>query len=429
MDLHGFLTARSRALILTFILVMTSLVCSAQEHAMTLYGKVEDSKTGEALFFSSVTLTGSRISNISNSEGVFSIKIPADTPSSDKILISHLGYMSRSVMVAEFAAADAEHPLLIKLMPASIELDPATVRSVDAKSLFLSAFYKMKDNYPRENVGMTAFYREMIKKGANRYLVLNEAVMDVDKAPYTGYSTDKVGIYKGRGSINYESTDTLFVKLQGGVNTALQLDVMKNPFIGVEMIDATRFYDFTIAGAANIDDRSFIVVNFFTKPDRDDLLFHGSIYIDSESLAVGRIEFSMDVEGRGEEAAKEFIVKSSPGMTYSVTRVDYVINYKCFDGLWYYDYCRGDVSFSARKRRSLFKTSFSITEEMVMTDHRSGGIAIEPAARIRFKDILSDRIIDFQDSSFWEDYNIIEPDQSIDVIVKRIIRQLNRRGR
>ena len=86
-----------------------------------------------------------------------------------------------------------------------------------------------------------------------------------------------------------------------------------------------------------------------------------------------------------------------------------------------------DVNFSTRKAHSPFRTNFSVTEEMAVTDHKNGGIAIEPAGRVRFRDVLSDRVADFTDSSFWEDYNIIEPDQSIDVLVRKIVRQLQKR--
>ena len=66
---------------------------------------------------------------------------------------------------------------------------------------------------------------------------------------------------------------------------------------------------------------------------------------------------------------------------------------------------------------------------MAVTDHREGGIAIAQADRVKFRDILSEQVSDFTDDNFWEDYNIIEPDQAIDVVIRRIIRQLNRRNR
>jgi len=396
---------------------------------LTLHGHVLDSSTSGSLFFSSVSLSGTRISNVSNSEGVFSLKIPGDTPPDASIVISHLGFMTRTVKVSEFAGSSQERPLRISLVPMSIQLDPATVRAMDGLAIFRAAYYKVRDNYPTERVGMTAFYREMIRKGTSKYLVLNEAVIDIDKAPYTGFSSDRVGIYKGRGSLNYDSSDTLFVKLQGGINTALSIDMVKNPFAGLGLEEAMTMYEFTLNGTSIYDGRSFYAVRFTPKNREDGILFKGTVYIETESLAIGRVEFSLDFEGRPEEAARIFVIKRTPGMLFSINRADYVVSYRFVDDKWYYDYCRVDLGFNVRKQRSLFRSSFSVTTEMAVTDHKDGGIAIDPAERVKFKDILSDQVSAFTDDNFWEDYNIIEPDQSIDVVIRRIVRQLNRRER
>lgn len=410
--------------------VFLALAAAGQEaDVITLHGHVLDGSTSESLFFTSVSLSGSRISNVSNSEGVFSLKIPADTPADAGIVLSHLGFLTRTVKVGDFAGHTQENPLDITLSPMSIELDPAMVRAMDGLAIFRAAYFKVKDNFPNQRVGMTAFYREMIRKGSVKYLVLNEAVIDIDKAPYTGFSSDRVGIYKGRGSLNYDSSDTLFVKLQGGINTALTIDMVKNPFAGVGLEEAQKLYDFTLDGTAVYDGHTFYAVKFTPLDRSESILFNGTVYIETESLAIGRVEFSLDFAGRQEEAAQIFIVKRTPGMRYSVNRADYVVSYRCIDDKWYYDYCRVDLGFNARKQRSLFRTSFTVTEEMAVTDHKDGGIAIDPAERVKFKDILSDQVSAFEDEDFWEDYNIIEPDQTIDVVIRRIVRQLNRRNR
>ena len=417
-------------LLTVFCAILLALTASGQETGIiTLHGHVIDSSTSESLFFSSVSLSGSRISNVSNSDGVFSLKIPEDTPLSAEIVISHLGFMTRSVKVSEFAGSSQEHPLVISLAPMSLQLDPARVRAMDGLSIFRASWFKVKDNFPTERVGMTAFYREMIKKGNIKYLVLNEAVIDIDKAPYTGFTSDRVGIYKGRGSLNYDSTDTLFVKLQGGISTALAIDMVKNPFAGVSLEEAEAVLDFKLTGTAVYDGRTFYAIEFKPKDLEEGILYKGTVYIETESLAIGRVEFSLDIQDRAEEAAKIFIIKHSPTMRFFMNRADYVVSYRCVEGKWYYDYCRVDLSFTARRQRSLFRNTFTVTEEMAVTDHREGGIAIANADRVKFRDILSEQVSDFTDDNFWEDYNIIEPDQSIEVIIRRIVRQLNRRNR
>ena len=410
--------------------IFLTLAAYGQETGViTLHGHVLDSSNSESLFFSSVSLSGSTISNVSNADGIFSLKIPENTPADARITISHLGFLTRTLTVGDFAGSTQEHPLVITLAPMTIELDPARVRAMDGQAIFRAAFYKIRDNYPNERVGMTAFYREMIRKGTAKYLVLNEAVIDIDKAPYIGLSADRVGIYKGRGSLNYDSSDTLLVKLQGGISTALNIDMVKNPFVGLSLDEMMTMYIFDLTGTAMYDGRSFYAISFKPINPEDGILFKGTVYIETESLAIGRVEFSLDFEGRAEEAARIFIVKRSQGMRFTVNRADYVVSYRCVDDKWYYDYCRVDLGFNARKQRSLFRSNFTVTAEMAVTDHKEGGIAIDPAERVKFKDILSDQVSAFADDNFWEDYNIIEPDQSIDVVIRRIVRQLNRRER
>ena len=419
-----------KTILLSFFASFLALGASGQETGVTtLYGHVKDGSNNESLFLTSISLSGTSISNVTNSDGVFSLKIPADTRGDARITVSHLGFMKRTLRVSEFEGSTSERPLEIVLAPMSLQLDPAMVRAMDGYSIFRSAWYKVRDNYPAERVGMTAFYREMIKKGNTKYLVLNEAVIDIDKAPYTGFQSDRVGIYKGRGSLNYDSTDTLFVKLQGGISTALAIDMVKNPFAGVSLDEAEKLLDFTLTGTAVYDDRTFYKIEFTPRSSNEDILYKGTVYIETESLAIGRVEFSLDIRDRAEEAAKIFILKRSAGMRFYMNRADYVISYRCIDGKWYYDYCRADLNFTARKQRSLFRNSFSVTEEMAVTDHREGGIAIASADRVKFSDVLSEQVSAFTDDNFWEDYNIIEPDQSIDVVIRRIIRQLNRRNR
>ena len=422
-----------KALVKTILLTLCSafltLTALGQETGvMTLYGHIKDGSNDEPLFLTSVSLSGTSISNVTNSDGVFSLKIPSDTRPDATITVSHLGFMRRTLKVSDFAGSTQERPLEIVLSPMSLQLDPALVRAMDGYSIFRSAWYRIKDNYPTERVGMTAFYREMIKKGNTKYLVLNEAVIDIDKAPYSGFQADRVGIYKGRGSLNYDSSDTLFVKLQGGISTALAIDMVKNPFAGVTLDETESLLEFTLTGTAVYDDRTFYKIEFKPRSLDDGILYRGTVYIETESLAIGRVEFSLDIEDRAEEAARIFIIKHSAGIRFFMNKAEYVISYRCIDDKWYYDYCRADLNFTARKQRSLFRNSFSITEEMAVTDHREGGIAIASADRVKFSDVLSEQVSAFTDDNFWEDYNIIEPDQSIDVIIRRIIRQLNRRN-
>ena len=417
---------RTVTLILALFLLLP--LASAQEPVsfLQLVGKVLDGATGKPLHYASVNLSGTNVSNVTNAEGVFTLKVSTATPPTLLVTVSHLSYATATLKVADFQGRNLDKPLEIKLYPISLSLSPALIRAHDPEQLMLAALFRIKQNYPEEHVGMTAFYREMVRKGNTKYLTMNEAVVDIDKAPYTGFQNDRIGIYKGRGSQNYDSSDTLFIKYQGGVTTILEIDQAKNPFANVNMADIQQYYDFTMDGVEYLDDRMFYVVSFNQKPYLDQILMRGRAFIDSESLAFGRVELNMNVEGR-EDAVNIFILKKPQDTRFEVESAQYTINYKLLeDGKWYYDYARMEMKFATRKKRSLFKHHYTVMSEIAVTDHLPAPRKIEGEARMRFRDQLTEKVSAFTDANFWEGYNVIEPDAQIEAIIRKIVRQLKK---
>ena len=415
-----------RTLVLIFALLVSLSTLSGQEtpEFRQIAGKVVDGATNRALHYASVNLAGTDVSNVSNAEGVFTLKTDARTPDFALVTIGHIGYATITLKLSDFEGFSIDNPLIVRLLPVSLTLDPALISARDPEELMKAALYKIRDNYPTEPVGMTAFYREMVKKGS-KYLAMNEAVLDIDKAPYGSYRADRIGIYKGRGSQNYDSTDTLFIKYQGGAVSILQIDQAKNPFAAVPIQDIGTKYDFSLEPTTFLGTRAFYVVRFNQKKYVEEILMRGRVFIDSETLAIGRVELQMTVEGR-EDAAQMFVLKRPQDTRFTVERADYIVNYKMSGGLWYYDYGRVEVNFKTRKRRSLFSNHYTVMSEIAITDHKAGPVIIEHDARIRFRDQMTVKLSAFTDPNFWENYNVIEPDADIQAIVKKIVRQLKK---
>ena len=392
---------------------------------LTLAGRVLDDESGKPLHYVSIDLVGTNTANVSNADGYFTLKIDSQTSPSATLTIRHLGYATAVLKVHDFQGFDADKPLNIRLKPISLTLDPALIRAYDPEELLLTALYRVKQNYPDRHVGMTAFYREAVKKGNTKYLTMNEAIIDIDKSPYTGFQNDKIGIYKGRGSQNYDATDTLFIKYQGGVVTILQIDQARNPFANVSPMDIRRCYDCAMEPVEWLGDRMFYVVSFNQKSNVEEILMRGRVYIDSESLALGRVELNMNVEGR-EDAAEIFVLKRPADTRFEVQQASYIVNYKPVDGKWYYDYARMEMKFATRKKRSLFKNHYTVMSEIAVTDRLEVPRVIESDARVRFKDQMTEKVWAFTDLNFWEDYNVIEPDAQIEAIIRKIVRQLKK---
>lgn len=324
-----------------------------------VYGKVTDSSDGNPLAYVSVTHVVSGVSNVSNSEGFFSLKLPMEVSPEDEIRVSFLGYVTVTLSVEDFSESSPDKPHGIRLPPVSFTLDPAVIRSIEPLSLLMEAYDKVKDNYPSVTTGMTAFYREIIRRQSGRYLALSEAVLDINKASYTSFQSDRARIFKGRASTDYRAADSILIRFRGGVVAALDMDNVKNPFAGVWLREVERHYRFAMGEPVLRDGLFFYVVTFTQIDGSEEILYSGRLYIESGSLAIGRIELSLNVKGREEKAAGIMVVKRPPDTRFYVTKADYAVNYKRFGDTWHYDYSLMRINLSSRKGKSFSATTTS----------------------------------------------------------------------
>lgn len=431
-DLRATLVRLAYAALTAFLFTLSApALSSVPQDSLRIpivYGKITDSSDGHSLAFASVTHIVSGVSNVSNSEGFFSLKLPMEVLPEDEIRVSFLGYVTATLRVEDFSESSPDKPYGIQLPPVSFTLDPAVIRSIEPLSLLMEAYDKVKDNYPSVTTGMTAFYREIIRRQSGRYLALSEAVLDINKASYTSFQSDRARIFKGRASTDYRAADSILIRFRGGVVAALDMDNVKNPFAGVWLREVERHYRFAMGEPVLRDGLFFYVVTFTQIDGSEEILYSGRLYIESGSLAIGRIELSLNVKGREEKAAGIMVVKRPPDTRFYITKADYAVNYKRFGDTWHYDYSLMRINLSSRKGKSFFRNNYVITGEMAVTAHNEAPARIGADERIRFKDFLSEKVGDFRDDDFWGDYNVIEPDKSIDAVIRRIIRRLERRG-
>lgn len=431
-DLRTTLVRLAYAALTAFLFMLSApAMSSVPQDSLRIpivYGKVTDSSDGHSLAFASVTHVVSGVSNVSNSEGFFSLKLPMEVSPEDEIRVSFLGYVTATLRVEDFSESSPDKPHGIRLPPVSFTLDPAVIRSIEPLSLLMEAYDKVKDNYPSVTTGITAFYREIIRRQSGRYLALSEAVLDINKASYTSFQNDRARIFKGRASTDYRAADSILIRFRGGVVAALDMDNVKNPFAGVWLREVERHYRFAMGEPVLRDGLFFYVVTFTQIDGSEEILYSGRLYIESGSLAIGRIELSLNVKGREEKAAGIMVVKRPPDTRFYVTKADYAVNYKRFGDTWHYDYSLMRINLSSRKGKSFFRNNYVITGEMAVTAHNEAPARIGADERLRFKDFLSEKVGDFRDDDFWGDYNVIEPDKSIDAVIRRIIRRLERRG-
>jgi hypothetical protein len=383
-------------------------------------GVVKDKESRKGLANVNISVIGSNVGTITNTDGEFSLKL-SKTNSSKELVISHIGYQNVRITANEWN--NDKKRMTIWMTPHSLTLKDVNVFGGDPRELVGKAIQQIPHNYSDKNQMFSAFYRETIQKG-NRYIGISEAVMDVYKSDYKKRTIhqDRVQLLKGRRLASQKRKDTLAVKIAGGPNMPVYLDLAKNE-AELLSIDMLPCYRFDMGIPVSIDNRMQYVIQFQPIVKLEYALYKGVLYIDQETLAFTRAEFELDLSDR-EKATKSILRKKPAGLRFKPQRVSYLVSYRFQDGKPHLNYIRNDIRFKCDWKKRLFSSSFTTSSEMVMVDRTE-----QPEERIKSKDAFKQRDVFYDvveaywNEDFWKDYNIIEPTESLESAVKKLKKQ------
>ena len=395
----------------------------AMKTEFTVSGVVRDKeKSRKKLENVAVSLVGTPIGTVTNAEGVFSLKIPhMDTI--PQLELSHIGYMN-----ARFSASAPEGSnnmyATILMIPIALQLNEVVAYGNSARRIVEEAMERIPKNYPSGESMTSAFYRETVQKG-HRYISISEAMLDVYKTSYRQRTTDrdKVQIDKARRLLSQKQSDTLGVKVVGGPNLPLFMDVVKNAYalFDEETLD---YYSFVQEPSVFIDDRLQYVISFRPRVKLDYALYVGRVFIDREHLAFTRAEFELDLSDR-ERAVAAILYKKPLGLRFRPQKVSFLITYRQHDGVTCLNYICNEMCFKCDWKRRLFSSSYVARSEMVAVDREEHPERVI-ARRDAFKpyQVFYDIVKEYWSEDFWKDYNIIEPTESLEDAVKKLRKQM-----
>lgn len=388
-----------------------------EEAFVTVSGVVKDQRSKRALEYVNVSVPGTNVGTVTNEDGQFSLKVMKSL-GANKIEISHIGYLNS---IIPLNGRDITG-LTVALVPNANLLEEVIVRGGDPRLIVEQAMEKIPENYSKQANLFTGFYRETAQKG-RRYINISEAIIDVYKSPYKDMNVnrDRVQIYKGRKLLSQRAGDTLVVKLLGGPNLSVYVDIVKNPDVLLDR-EMLPYYAFRMEESVMLDDRHHYVISFKPQAILPYALYEGKLYIDREKMSFSRAEFNLNMDDQNK--ATQAILRKKPfGLRFRPLEVSYLVTYKERDGVSYLSYIRNEVRFRCDWKRRLFATTYTINSEMVVTDGRPADSTIPYREAFKQSQSLSDRVTDFVDEDFWGGYNIIEPTESLESAVNKLRKQ------
>lgn len=387
-------------------------------------GVVYDRESNAELPHVAVAVVGTNIGTVTNADGEFTLKL-SDEELTHGLKFSCVGYTN--VQFSSEAIAAYQHRLKVQMAPRSLMMGEVTIYGGTPRELVMQAIEKIPENYSDIENLYTTFYRETVQK-RRQHIAVSEAVMDLYKSPYTTRSIarDKVRLRKGRRLINHQVSDTLAVKIVGGPSLALALDVVKND---EELLsyDEMEHYDFTMEAPVMLDNRMQHVIRVTPRVQLNYALFHGLIHIDQERGSFSRVELELDMSNPA--AASALLLHRKPaGLRFKPQGVSFLIGYRQQGEKSYLNYVRSEFRFKCDWRRRLFSSTYTALSEMVMVDREENPEIIRNRERFRSDQIFYDEVDAYADPDYWQDYNILEPTESLENAVDRL-RKRNARAR
>ncbi len=376
-------------------------------------GITVDAKTGKRIAFVSVSATGTNIATVSNADGEFILRF--DKALNVKSLtFKYIGYRNAEIPLNTFK----DDRFKVKMKTSVIPIQEVVIRPNNPIDIIKETLKKIPENYSTKAEKDIAFYREYVKK-RRKYVSVAEAVVEVYKAPYAkGFGNDLVKLYKGHKSADVKAQDTIIMKLRGGPKTALLLDIAKNPYI-LFSDDKLKQYNFTLTEITNINNQQNYIINFQQKPYQEYPLFNGKVYVNIKSLAITALEFSLNLEDI-EKASRVFVKKKPLMMKIKPVNTKYIVSYTEKNGKYYFSHARGEVTFSVKWKRRLFKSDYSVMTEIAITDRTDKNVQKIPGnEQLRAGIVFDEKVHPFADEDFWGKYNTIKPEEAIEKTIRK----------
>ncbi len=381
---------------------------------IVLRGHIFDRENKTAIPYATVGIVEENLGTITNSDGFFSLKIPASLAGTS-LVVSHLGYLSQQIPVQLLN----DQPADVWLDRRVISIQEVIIRYIDPGVILEKAMEQRKTNYAVNPVYLTTFYREGVQKN-NQYTSYSEAVFKVYKSPYdVGESCDQVKLLKSRKIRSSDPNDTVFLKLMDGVQSALQLDIVK---CVPGFLDRTPPVEYTwkYSDLVSFNARDAYAITFVQNAGVKEALYKGTLYIEKEHFAILGAEFEIN-PGFLDMAADALVLKKSHRLNVKFKKITYSVSYMPFNGRYYLSHARCDIQVSTRLKNHLSSDHFSTFLELATCHIDTTAVVKFPKQEILRPGVVFSDQPNLRNDDFWGGYNIITPETKLSEALLRII--------
>jgi len=386
---------------------------------VVIEGHIYDKENKTAIPFATIGIVEENIGTVTNNDGFFTLKIPASLIGTS-LVVSHLGYMSQHIPVQLLDKQLVDFYLVRRV----ISIQEVIIRYIDPVAIIEKAIEQRKVNNAVDPAYLTTFYREGVQKNS-RYISYSEAVFKVYKSSYTASEySDQVKLLKSRKIQDTNPRDTVSLKLKAGVQSALQLDIVKC-IPGFLDQEPPVEYTYSYSNLVSYNAKEAYAITFTQNADLEKALFTGTVYIEKDSFAILGADFEINPACL-DIAAEDLVLKKSPRLIVKLEKISYSVSYRPFNGRYYLQHVRCDMYVKTRLRHHLSSDNFHTFLELATCNIDTADVVKFPRQEILKPNVVFSEQPYNANDAFWNDFNIITPEVKLSEALSKIMGKIEK---
>jgi hypothetical protein len=313
--------------------------------------------------------------------------------------------------------SNIDKELKVELKGYDYKLPEVQIRFQNTDIILEKLIHNKRDNYFKEQALLTGFFRESIKQDGE-YVQVSEAILEILKPGYHNvFSLERVRFVKGRKLSGLPAMDKVNFKLEGGPFQFSRIDIARyHDFLPKD--DKSSVYKYTYDGVDYMNGEVVYKVGFSPIADSGELMYKGQLFIHAGSYALVRVNFELTKRAL-KYSRKALIKKTSRKIKAKPKMAKYYMDYRMFNGKWILNKVGGELVVQINDKDQKINSEFVGVSELLISDCEIDSEEKFKSAELFKPNYVLSEEIDETDEVFWENYNIIKPDEGLERVFKR----------
>ncbi|MCX6284499.1 MAG: carboxypeptidase-like regulatory domain-containing protein [Bacteroidetes bacterium] len=417
------------AMFIIFLLLHASV---AAQTAMDISGKVADAENGSPLLFAQIALSNSTTGTVTNEDGQFFLGIP-ENHLHDTIVISYLGYETARMPVAGLIGKTS----LIWLKSKEFNLREVEVTALTPEEVLRRAFMRIPENYGRDSILLTAFYRSQ-KFAGKKLAEYTEAVIEDLKAGYFHQNTMKeiqeaysrsnyTHLVKGRVVSDTALVNSMgdFGKTAGCLGCIFMKDMVEFSYHTILDEETFRTYSLKMEELGRPGGGRIYHI-WFDQSKKNQRGYKGELFIDGNSFAVMKIKRSISYMAfykyEKEKYRKTYTINDIPGWIAEMPLIDQTLNYSNRENGWYLSSIRDEEWIIFTLPSTGQKVRMGYKNDLVITNVTRDPLQVRSFSGDKKAGLRQrwDQLAGQADEAFWANYNYLPVEEKLKQDIKGI---------